>query len=243
VNELTLDSAVGDWAASRPETIYVFERHGIDYCCHGATPLSAACCERGVDPRRVLDELHGAAAYNGHPERDWQRSSLTELCDHIERTHHAYLREELPQLAQRIDQVINTHAGRHPELHQVRKTFQELRAELEPHMMKEERILFPAIRALERSVAFPTFPFGTVRNPIRVMEHEHDTARQASATLRRLLDDYRPPEDACPTYCALLDRLARLEGDLHRHIHKENNLLFPRAAQLEESLAGATVEI
>jgi regulator of cell morphogenesis and NO signaling len=234
---------VGAWATSQPETIYVFERYGIDYCCHGKTSLSDACRERGIDPDHVLDELQRGRSRGGPLARDWHHARLAELCDHIECTHHAYLREELPRLAEQIDKVIAAHVDRHPELQGVRRTFQELRAELEPHMMKEERVLFPAVRALERSAGLPAFPFGTLRNPIRVMEDEHDVASQALSRLRQLTNDYRPPDDACPTYRALMDRLARLEGDLHRHIHKENNILFPRAAQLEESLSGATVEV
>ena len=158
---------------------------------------------------------------------------MTELCDHIEQTHHAYLRTELPRLGQMIDKVVNAHGASHPKLHEVQRVFAALCAELEPHMFKEERILFPAIRQLEQSAATPSFPFGTVANPINVMEHEHDNAGAALSELRTLTADYVPPDDACNTYRAMLDGLRELETNMHQHVHKENNILFPRAIEHE----------
>jgi regulator of cell morphogenesis and NO signaling len=129
------------------------------------------------------------------------------------------------------------HGENHPELHQVKQAFAELRAELEPHMFKEERILFPAIRMLEQSESPPAFPFGAVANPIRMMELEHDHAGDALERIRTLTGDYRIPEGACNTYRAMLARLQTLEQDMHLHVHKENNILFPRAIELESSPA------
>jgi regulator of cell morphogenesis and NO signaling len=232
---LTLDSAVGDWAAQRPAAIDIFQKYGIDFCCHGRVSLAVACCERGLDPRRVLNELDQAPAVGINSGRDWSLATLTDLCDHVERTHHAFLREQLPRLADWLDKVVAAHADRHPELADVRRTFHELRGELEPHMLKEERILFPAIRALERAASPPAFPFGSVSNPIGMMEDDHDRVGVSLARLRELTHGYQVPEDACHTYRALLDGLRRLEADLHVHIHKENNILFPRAANLESS--------
>jgi regulator of cell morphogenesis and NO signaling len=229
---LTLDSTVGDWAAQRPGAIDVFQEYGLDYCCHGRIPLALACRERGLEPGRILQQLEQRPSAETRSDCDWPPATLGALCDHIERTHHAFLREQLPRLADSLDRVIAAHAEHHPELYGLRGTFRELRAELEPHMFKEERILFPAIRALECAPNAPTFPFGSVRNPIGVMEEEHDRAGALLARLREQTGGYWVPEDACPTYRALIEGLHRLEADLHLHIHKENNILFPQAAAL-----------
>lgn len=232
--QLNLNSTIGEWVAQRPQTSRVFEALRIDYCCGGGKSLDQACREEKVDPQDVLGQLQEAVeADDVEPVQDWASASLSELCDHIEQTHHAYLRTELPRLTELIEKVISVHGSRHPELARLQQTFAGLRDELEPHMFKEESILFPAIRQLERSETLITFPFGTVANPIRMMEHEHDNAANALAKIRHVTDDYRVPDEACNTYRAMLDGLHDLERDLHRHIHKENSILFPRAQKLE----------
>jgi regulator of cell morphogenesis and NO signaling len=238
--DLTLDTPVGEWVAHRPELSRDFEELGIDYCCHGEQPLQRACRLAGLDPNMVLERL--AAVESGTTDecsRDWLTAPLAELCDHIEATHHAYLKTELPRLDALIAKVIKAHGVNHPELRDVQQTFADLRAELEPHMMKEERILFPAIRAMERATRPLMFPFGSVANPVRMMQHEHDNAGQCLANLRRLTGNYTPPAGACNTYRAMLDGLRRLESDLHQHIHKENNVLFPRALAIETGARSA----
>ncbi|MCO6455788.1 MAG: iron-sulfur cluster repair di-iron protein [Pirellulaceae bacterium] len=235
--ELNLDTTVGRWVAERPNTSRVFEALQIDYCCGGNQPLGQACAERRLDAGQVLRQLEQAAeAAAGEPAERWGDRSLAELCDHIERTHHAYLKEELPRLQAMIGKVVAAHAANHPELAEVQQAFADLQAELGPHMFKEERILFPAIRQLEQSASQLALPFGTVANPIRMMEHEHDNAGTALSRMRRATSGYRAPADACNTYRALLDGLARLELDMHQHVHKENNILFPRAIEREHSL-------
>ncbi|HIK95094.1 MAG TPA: iron-sulfur cluster repair di-iron protein, partial [Planctomycetes bacterium] len=151
----------------------------------------------------------------------------------------AFLKTELPRLTQLVRKVADVHDSVHPELHDVRTVFAELRSELEPHMMKEENILFPAIRLLEQSMDCPRFPFGTVANPIRMMEHEHDNAGNALKRIRELTQDFLVPVDACNTWRTMLDGLQNLERDLHRHIHKENSILFPRAEQLNAARIGS----
>nr|VFK36531.1 MAG: regulator of cell morphogenesis and NO signaling [Candidatus Kentron sp. SD]VFK39249.1 MAG: regulator of cell morphogenesis and NO signaling [Candidatus Kentron sp. SD]VFK77843.1 MAG: regulator of cell morphogenesis and NO signaling [Candidatus Kentron sp. SD] len=179
------------------------------------------------DPRGdALASAEGSAA-------DAMAMSLTELADHIEQTHHAYLRSELPRLDEMTEKVVSVHGGRDPRLQPIRERFLALAAELSSHLMKEERILFPMARQLDASETTPTFHCGTLANPIRQMEFEHTQTESALETLRELADDYTPPDWACDTYRTMLDALARLEHDLHRHIHKENNLLFPRALAME----------
>jgi regulator of cell morphogenesis and NO signaling len=234
---LTPETPVGAVVAERIGRAVVLERLGIDYCCHGATPLAEACGLRALDPEAVIAELEASDAQGDDGATDYAALSASALADHIEATHHVYLKSELPQLSALIDTVKAAHGTRHPELDEVRETFAALRAELESHLMKEERVLFPLIRQIEQ--AKEPFPIhcGTVDNPIRVMEHEHEAAGSALERLRTLTSDYQPPTDGCASFLSLYDRLVRLEADLHRHIHKENNILFPRAAALEAALA------
>ena len=160
--------------------------------------------------------------------------SLGELTDHIEQTHHVYLRSELSRLDEITEKVASIHGEKDPRLHQVRDTFLALAAEISSHMMKEELILFPMVRQLEASDEAPMFHCGTLANPIRQMEVEHDQVGSALERLRELTDGFTAPEWASNTYRALLDALANLERDLHQHIHKENDVLFPRALEMEQ---------
>ena len=237
---LDFDTPVGQWVAEHPRTSRVFEALHIDYCCGGDKPLSLACAERQLDPNQTLSELAAASA-EAHTEstESWRDATLTSLCNHIEQTHHAYLKEELPRLEKMVAKVAKVHGANHPELALVQKAFQDLEAELVPHMFKEEQVLFPAIRWMEQSEAAVSFPFGTMANPIGMMEHEHDDAGQALKDIRRATGDYGVPANACNTYRAMLQGLLELEDDLHQHIHKENNILFPRALDMERSRANA----
>ena len=213
----------------------MFEQFQIDYCCGGGKPLQDACAARQLDSDSVLSRLNEEITESGDtPEQDWSAESLTNLCDHIEQAHHAYLKTELPRLTQIVEKVASVHGKKFPELLELRSVFASLRAELEPHMFKEERILFPAIRQLEQSPSRPDFPFGTVANPIRMMEHEHDDAGNALKRIREITADFVVPDHACNTWRVMLDGLEGLEADLHQHIHKENNILFPRAQRLEQ---------
>jgi regulator of cell morphogenesis and NO signaling len=238
MNRAPLETTVGQWVAEHPQLSRLFESLRIDYCCGGGISLKDACRGRNLDPQHVLTQIEAAiATRSAEDAADWSHAPLALLCDHIERTHHAYLKTELPRLTEMVAKVAAVHGEGHPELNQVKQAFAELRAELEPHMFKEERILFPAIRTLEHSESPPAFPFGAVANPIRMMELEHDHAGDALERIRTLTANYRFPEGVCNTYRAMLDGLRQLEQDMHLHVHKENNILFPRAMELESSLA------
>ncbi len=232
--------SVGQLVAERPLRARVFERFGIDYCCGGKAPLGEACAAGGIDPLvvvRALNEADAGTAPTDQP--DWINAPLARLIANILDTHHAYLRRELPRLAQFAAKVRDAHQARHPEVTEVQKVYNQLRTELETHMMKEERILFPLIQAMESGGRAAAAHCGSVQNPIRVMKDEHDAAGTALLRLRTITDGYAPPADACNTYRALLSGLADLETDLHQHIHKENNILFPRAVALEAALSRA----
>ncbi|WP_417849467.1 iron-sulfur cluster repair di-iron protein [Thalassoglobus sp.] len=239
---LTLTDSVGEWVTRHPATSRVFEQHGIDYCCGGKRPLQEACSSKKVDIQTVLSQLDGVTSGRDcktDPDEDFTSKSLSEMCDEIEATHHAYLKDELPRLTQLVDKVASVHGNQHQWLGRLLESFRELHQELVPHMRKEEQVLFPAIRTIEQTKAVPAFPFGSVDNPISMMEHEHDVAGQALKEIRASSSDFTLPEGGCNTFRAMLDGLRELESDLHRHIHKENNVLFPRSSQLAAKLSDA----
>lgn len=238
MSSFTITDTVGSIVTRRPGLARVFERVGIDYCCGGKIPLVDACRTRGLDPHAVLAALEAAADVAGDDAVDAGAMTLTALADHIEATHHAYLKAELPRLEAMAAKVAAAHGDRDARLAQVDETCRGLVAELAAHMMKEERVLFPMVRSLEASATAPTSHCGSLANPIRVMEMEHDDAGAALARLRELTDGFRPPDWACNTYRALLDGFSHLERDLHQHVHKENNVLFPRAIAMEAHKVG-----
>lgn len=233
---IDLQATVGDLVRQVPNRARVFESHKIDYCCGGKVSLARACEKRGIDASEVLKQLEANdTTDDNQPNVDADAMTLTDLADHIEQTHHAYLKEELPRLDFMTEKVSRVHGDKEPQLLAVREAFVALKAELEPHMMKEERVLFPIIRQLEASTTKPETHCGSVANPIRQMEHEHDQAGDALAIIREATDDFVPPEWACNTYRAMLDALEKLEADMHQHVHKENNVLFPKSIELENA--------
>lgn len=233
------EKTVGELVTERPGRSRVFESLGIDYCCGGKKSLRDACEKKGVPLDDVAARLEAADAVGaGGEEVDVASMELDELVDHIIATHHAYLRQELPRLAQMTEKVAKVHGESDERLAQTRDVFEKMRLELESHMMKEEKVLFPAVKQLANAPARPQFPFGSLANPMNAMEHEHDDAGGALAQLRNLTDGFTPPDWACNTYRAMLDGLRELEHDLHQHIHKENNVLFPKALKVEASLDG-----
>lgn len=237
---MTVDAQtpVGQIVAEDLLTASILDRFGIDYCCGGRNTLGNACAERGLDVSEVLHALEaGKPVEDARPDRiDYASMPLGALADQIVAAHHAYLREALPRLNTLLDKVVAAHSAAHPDLFELRGVFHGLKSELELHMMKEENVLFPLIKELEAATSLPMIHCGSVNNPIMVMEHEHDSAGVALGRLRQLSNQFTPPPDACPTYRAMLQGLADLEADLHRHIHKENNILFPKAAALEAAL-------
>lgn len=224
---------VGNVVTRYPQLSRVFEQIGIDYCCGGQKTLDEVCQTRGLDPKVLLGALEDLMSVNDASVVAVAAMSLTALTDHIEQTHHAYLHSELPRLNELANKVVTVHGEKDPRLHHMQKTFLGLREELSSHLMKEEQILFPMLRQLEARTTAPLSHCGSLANPIHQMEWEHDRAGSALETLRELTNHYTPPEWACNTYLALLDALAHFEHDLHQHIHKENNVLFPRAIALE----------
>ena len=240
---LKISDPVGVWVTRHPATSRVFEQNGIDYCCGGNRALEEACWRGRVDAQAVLAELTEVVSGDScQPHEDFSAQSLTEMCDSIVETHHEYLKRELPRLTQLVDKVTSVHGDQHQWLMSLKTAYTQLRDELTPHMFKEEQILFPAIRTIEKSGKIPAFPFGSVDNPIRMMEHEHDVAGQALHDIRAASSDFTLPEGGCNTFRAMLDGLRELEADLHQHIHKENNILFPQASHLAARLSGSITD-
>lgn len=218
------DVTLAELATANPARTRVLDRFGLDWCCGGARTLAAACAEQGADLDAVRDALAAADA-EAPPERpDWADLDPVALTEHLRATHHAYLDAELPALGTLAAKVLDAHGARHPELARVAGLLSALRAELEPHLRKEELVLFPAIAALDDGDMDPSM---LVTGPIARMRIEHDTAGELLAELRAATRDYQVPDDACPSYRSLYERLEALEADTHLHVHKENNVLFP----------------
>ena len=209
----------------------VLEWFDLDYCCGGQRPLGDACDLAGIDVAEVIEALAGL---DDGPAPDWVPMSPALLVDHLEATHHAYLHAELPRIEALADKVVGVHGARHPELVEVARLCTSLREDLEPHMAKEERVLFPMVRELASAVSPPSFHCGSVANPISMMMREHEQTGSILEALRSQTDGYHAPDDACASYRALYEALDALEADTHLHIHKENNVLFPAVLELEK---------
>lgn len=224
---------IGQLAIEEPKAIAVLEKLSIDYCCHGNRLVDEACKDAGITVAELLQAIGGAAPAE---TRDWSSSSLKDIQQFIIETHHVFTREMLATVNQLAAKVADRHGPNHPEVLRVRRFVEQLVADLMPHMMKEEMVLFPYIEELEGGDAGPSC-FGSVQNPIRMMMMEHEAAAEILTQLRTTTNNYTLPGDACISFRALYERLQDLELDLHRHIHLENNVLFPRAAELESVTA------
>jgi regulator of cell morphogenesis and NO signaling len=227
---------LGALVSANPELAREFERRGLDYCCGGGRTLADACLGLGLDPAVTASEL-GAASTPG-TSAAWSAMGPADLVDHLEATHHRFLWDEMPRLSALVAKVVSVHGARHPELHAIATCYEAIRADLEPHMSKEEQVLFPMIRELSSAPSAPPVAWKTLRNPISVMLREHDQVGELLAELRRLSNGYEAPADGCASYVTCFAALAELEANTHLHIHKENNLLFPMVERMETGLCG-----
>lgn len=240
MNNLTTKT-VREIALEMPLTTKVFENYRIDYCCGGHRNFSEACEIAGVETEKVLREISACLKTTDKNElAKIQNLSLSALIEHIEKTHHVFTRDEIKNLVPLMLKVAAKHGEHNPQLFDLEQLFAELCADLAPHLLKEEQVLFPYIIQLEKYkngnnfVAMPCF--GTVKNPVGTMMREHDTAGDILRKMREVSNDYKLPENACPSFTALFTRLEAFEKDLHRHIHLENNVLFPKAIVLENEI-------
>jgi len=224
---------VGRLVAERPGRSEVFERFGIDYCCQGRTPLGEACSARGLDEGAVMLALAEADAQPVSPdEPDYGSMTTAQLIDHIVQVHHGFLWQELAPLSVLAHRVAAAHKDAHPELTKLAQAYDFLREDIEAHMKKEEEMLFPALRELSSGRTLPHFFQGDLHVPLLVLEGDHERVEQSLRFFRTTTGGYVAPADACEAWRALLVRLHRMERDLHRHVHLENEILHQRAREL-----------
>lgn len=235
IKETVKDIVVNDFRAAA-----VFERHGIDFCCGGGTPLDRACADKGVSVEEVRKELEQLPETDG-ARVSFERWDLDVLVEHIVTTHHTYVKNAIPAIMAHTSKVATVHGSRHPEVIEIFQHFQGVASELTAHMQKEEFVLFPFIctlaRARREETPAPRSPFGSIANPIRMMEAEHQSAGGAMEQIRKVSSGFTPPDDACTTYRVSFQELRQFELDLHTHVHLENNILFPGAVELESTLS------
>lgn len=234
------DETLGQIAAKDLRKAQVFKKYGLDFCCGGKKTVKEACAAKGLDVTKVEKELQQADMFPSSrpvPYGDW---SLDFLSDYIVNTHHTYVRKTLPDIRAYAEKVMKVHGKQHPELVRVHELVEEIYAELSAHLVKEEKVLFPYVKELvvakDRSQLLQEAHLGSVQNPINMMEMEHEVVGENLEEIRRLSDNYTLPEDACASYSLLYRMLDEFEEDLHLHIHLENNILFPKALDLEKQL-------
>ena len=231
---------IGEMVVEDYRKAEVFRKFGLDYCCGGKKSLEEACQKKGLDPKAVQAELDAVNLISADKQEDYDQWDLDALIGHILVRHHQYVVGALPMLYELTEKVARVHGERHPELLAIARYFDAVAQELQMHMQKEEGILFPYITDMaladRAELPMPVPAFGTIENPIRMMEAEHESAGNAMAEIRRLSHDFTPPEDACTSYRVLFAKLSEFEQDLHQHVHLENNILFPKAVSLEKGI-------
>ncbi|MFN8298357.1 MAG: iron-sulfur cluster repair di-iron protein [Chitinophagales bacterium] len=233
---------VGELVAKDYRTADVFKKYGIDFCCGGGKTIERACRDKNIQVQDILTELNKLEQKASISDNeDFNAWPLDKLAAYIEFTHHSYVNENLAVIGQYADKVEKAHGQHNPEVVEINNIWRELSAELSVHMKKEELMLFPYIKQLQKAVANsekPVAPFGTVQNPVHVMMNEHENAGALMERIAILSNGYTPPAHACNTYKVLYAKLQEFENDLHKHVHLENNLLFPKAVLLESRLNG-----
>lgn len=230
---------IGNMVAEDFRTAAIFKRHGIDFCCKGGRTIEEACNQKKIDPEKIYAALETLPKNEGL-SIDFNSWPLDLLADYIEKTHHHYVEEKTLILQAFLDKLCKVHGGRHPDLFEINTLFNESAHDLAAHMKKEELILFPFVRNMMKAkisgCTVPYPPFGTVENPVHMMEHEHTVEGDRFRRIAEITNEYTPPANACNTYKVAFAMLQDFENDLHKHIHLENNILFPKAIQLEKEL-------
>lgn len=233
-----IERTIGEVVAEDFRTAAVFTKNGMDFCCGGHKTIKEVCEQKRVDGETLTQELGAVLSSKSDSNIDFMSWPLDLLASYIEKTHHRYVREKTPILLQFLDKLCKVHGERHPELFEISKLFSACVSALSEHMEKEERVLFPFVEKLQlaKSTGRPLerAPFGTVMNPISMMVHEHEAEGERLTKIAILTEGYNPPADACNTFRVTYAMLEEFEQDLHKHIHLENNILFPKAIALEK---------
>lgn len=241
---ISAEKNIGQIVADDYRTAAIFKSYGIDFCCKGNRSLSEVCNQKDISVNTLQEKLTNVLQQERTASPNFKRWSLDLLADYIEKKHHRYVRSKISELNAYLEKICNAHGQNHPELFEIQELFTASAKELVSHMQKEEKILFPVIRAMAESeidstVNIQRAAFGTVENPISAMMHEHDNEGERFRKIAALTNNYSPPADACNTYQVTFALLKEFEDDLHQHIHLENNMLFPKAVELEKKLAHA----
>ncbi|HQU96603.1 MAG: iron-sulfur cluster repair di-iron protein [Bacteroidetes bacterium] len=231
---------IGELVARDYRTASVFKKYSIDFCCQGNRTIEEACEKKNIDTKKVLEDLVAMMEAKSESTTDYQSWPLDLLADYIEKKHHRYVQEKTLEIQPYLDKICKVHGERHPELLEIKEEFNASAGELAAHMKKEELILFPFIRKMTKAKLENTkvdaAHFGTVKNPIQMMMNEHTVEGNRFRKIEELSNNYTPPLDACNTYRVSFALLKEFEQDLHLHIHLENNILFPRAIEIEKEL-------
>ncbi|MBL0910933.1 MAG: iron-sulfur cluster repair di-iron protein [Bacteroidia bacterium] len=236
--EITRNSIIGELVARDYRTASVFQSYGIDFCCRGDRSIEEICESRDIELTVLMEELEQVLQLQTQTEPDFNSWPPDLLADYIEKKHHRYVEARIPEIKSYLSKIVQVHGAAHAELAVIEKLFARSAADLTLHMKKEELILFPYIRRMvlaEREGQRPQAPhFGSVEQPVAMMKHEHDAEGERFRAIAGLSNGYTPPADACATYRATLALLQEFEADLYRHIHLENNILFPKALKMEK---------
>jgi regulator of cell morphogenesis and NO signaling len=230
---------VGEMVVADYRKADVFRKFGIDYCCGGKKPLDEICRQKKLNLAEIQTELDALDQTQAPVDHDYQQWPPDTLANYIEEHHHQYVAASIPVLDELTAKVARVHGERHPELLDIARHYREVAQELAMHMLKEERILFPFIRKMQEAkrngTPAPIPVFGSIANPIHLMEAEHESAGGSMEAIRTLSSNYTPPQDACTSYRVLFAKLQEFEQDLHQHVHLENNILFPKAIAIENA--------
>jgi len=231
---------IGELVAQDYRSASVFKKYGIDFCCQGGRTIYDACTKKNINQKSVIDDLELSMRTPDQQTIDYASWPLDLLADYIEKKHHRYVEDKTKEIQPYLDKICKIHGERHPELIEISKQFNAAAGELAQHMKKEELILFPFVRkmtkAIRENVQIATPHFGTIQNPILMMMQEHSTEGERFSLIADYSKNYTPPHDACSTYKVAFALLKEFEEDLHLHIHLENNILFPKARDLEKEL-------
>lgn len=235
---LETNKTIGEIVADDFRTAGVFSQLGIDFCCKGNRTIDEVCNRKGIDKYVLLEEIERVKANNNNQGIDFKSWEMDLLIDYIEKKHHRYVEEKIPQLLLFLSKLEQVHGKNHPELFEIKNLFHQSANDLTQHMKKEELILFPFIKKMAEANRYHTAisnpPFGSVANPIEMMKEEHENEGERFEKIKTLTQNYTPPADACNTYKVTFKMLEEFETDLHAHIHLENNILFPRAIVFQE---------
>jgi regulator of cell morphogenesis and NO signaling len=239
------EETIGDIVTKDYRKAQVFKSFGIDFCCGGKKTIAEVCEKKGIDPVKVTNALEQAGAETATSENDFLKWDIGFLTDYIINIHHQYVKETTPFVIELANKVAKVHGAEHPEVITVAQLFNKVGQDLMLHLDKEEKILFPFIKELaavqRNGGSIPESAFGNVSNPIQMMESEHEEAGEALHTIREITNNFTLPAGACNSYTILYKKLNEYENDLHRHVHLENNILFPKAILTEKELQTATV--